>query len=184
MEEIEVPIEKVQEDIHHHALHGAEAQSWITWGALLSAILAVFAAVAALLAGHHANEAMMEQVRSSDQWAFYQSKGLKAALLESRQEILAELRTGKEPGTEKITEKLAEYKKEQAEIQEHAKELEKDSEVNLRLHEILAKAVTLFQIAIAMTAISVLSKRKPLLYAAVAFGALGLVFLVQGTLLH
>ncbi|MGO9146526.1 MAG: DUF4337 family protein [Desulfomonilia bacterium] len=36
------------------------------WVALSTAILAVLAAVSSLLAGHHSNEALIEQIQSSD----------------------------------------------------------------------------------------------------------------------
>ena len=62
MEEIEVPLEQVQEDIHHHATHGGHGSedkvSFISKGALLSAIFAVLAAISALFAGHYSNEAI------------------------------------------------------------------------------------------------------------------------------
>ena len=49
MEEAEVPLESVQEHIHHRAEHSGER--WISWVALSTAILAVFAAIAGLLSG-------------------------------------------------------------------------------------------------------------------------------------
>src|SRR5437773_11960581 len=82
MEEAEVPLEHLHEEIHFHAEHGGE--KWISWVALSTAILAVLAAIAGLLSGSHANEAMMKQSESSDQWAFYQAKGIKAAGLEAK----------------------------------------------------------------------------------------------------
>src|SRR4051812_35336188 len=81
-EEIEVPTEHLHEEIHHAAEHGGGR--WIGGGALSTAILAVFAAVAALLAGKFANEAMIDQLHASDQWAYYQAKGIKALIIESK----------------------------------------------------------------------------------------------------
>ncbi|HKS31875.1 MAG TPA: DUF4337 family protein, partial [Chthoniobacterales bacterium] len=72
MEEAEVPLEHLHEEVHHHAEHNSE--KWISGVALSTAILAVLAAIAALLSGSHANEAMMEQIEAADQWAFYQAK--------------------------------------------------------------------------------------------------------------
>ena len=56
--------------------------------ALSSALLAGFAAVSSLMAGHHANEAMMSQIESADQWSFYQSKSIKEAQLKGKADIL------------------------------------------------------------------------------------------------
>ncbi|MCX6252582.1 MAG: DUF4337 family protein [Bacteroidetes bacterium] len=79
MEEIEVPTDHLHEEMEHSARHSEER--WITLVALTAALLAVLAAVTSLLASHHANEAMIDQLRSSDQWAFYQAKGIKLAII-------------------------------------------------------------------------------------------------------
>jgi len=74
MEEIEVPTEQLQEQLNERTRESQE--KWILMVALTAAILAVFAAINALLAGHYANEAMIEQLKASDQWAYYQAKGI------------------------------------------------------------------------------------------------------------
>jgi len=79
VEEAEVPLEDLQKHVHHSAEHGGE--TWISWVALSTAILAVLAAIAGLLSGKHANEAMMSQIESSDQWSYYQAKSIKSSVL-------------------------------------------------------------------------------------------------------
>lgn len=175
MEEIEVPLEKVQEDVHHHAMHGGE--SWISTGAVLSALLAVFAAVAALTAGHHANEAMIDQIRASDDWNFFQAKSIKASVLETRHELL---KAGGHPVPEESAKKLAEYRADQEELQKKAKEREEDSHQHLAKHQTLAKSVTFFQVAIALTAIAVLTRRRQLLWLSALFGVGGLGCMIYG----
>ncbi len=176
MTEIEVPLEAAQEHIQHHAMH-AETP-WLMWAALASAILAVFAAIAALLAGHHANEAMLEQIHSSDQWSYYQAKGIKASVAETRLEILQ--MNQKTVDAEKLNEKIQDYKKDQKEIEKKAQEAADESMQNLHVHETLAKSVTLFQISIAVIAIAVLSRRKPFFYVSLTFGFIGLFFFILG----
>src|SRR5262249_47272246 len=151
MEEIEVPTEHLHEDMHEAAHHARER--WVTWVALSSALLAGFAAVTALLAGHHANEAMVDQIHASDQWSYYQAKGIKASVLSSRIELLKAL--GKETSA-KDEEKVAQYKEEQDEISKEAKEKEHASESHLQHHVIFARGVTMFQVAIAVAAIAAL----------------------------
>ena len=82
MEEAEVPLEHLHEQVKESAEHSGEA--WISWVALSTAILAVLAAIAGLLSGEHANEAMMNQIESSDQWNYYQAKGIKASVLDAK----------------------------------------------------------------------------------------------------
>src|ERR1044071_4431144 len=82
MEEAEVPLEKLHEHAHETARHSGER--WISWVALSTAILAVLAAIASLLSGEHSSEAMMSQIEAADQWSYYQSKSIKAAVLDAK----------------------------------------------------------------------------------------------------
>ncbi len=176
-EDLEVPTEHLHEEMEHAAHHSGE--TWILFVALSSALLAVLAAACSLLAGHRANEAMIEQIQASDQWAYYQAKGVKSAVLESKMELLRTL--GKEPEA-KDEEKVTEYRNQQKEIEEKAREKENSSAENLASHQILARAVTVFQIAIALGAISALTKKIWLWFASLALGAVGVVFFLQGVL--
>jgi hypothetical protein len=109
MEEAEVPTEHLHEEIERHAGHPGRPR-WTMGVALSSALLAGLAAVSSLLAGHHANEAMIEQIQSSDKWAYYQAKGIKAAVLGSKIELLeSEGKAVAESDRRKVTD----YKKDQ-----------------------------------------------------------------------
>jgi hypothetical protein len=171
MEAPEVPLEQVQEHIEHHA--HAEGGGFISAVALSTAILAAFAAVASLLAGDHANEAMINQMKASDQWAFYQAKGIKAAVLTAKTELLA---AGGQKLNEKDAEKLKKYGEEQKEIEKDATEKQEEAESHLAKHKLLAPAVTMFQIAIAIGAISALTKKKIFWGVSLLFGVAGLCF--------
>jgi hypothetical protein len=177
VEELEVPLEKVQEDLHHNAEESQD--SWTLGVALSSAFLAALAAVAALLAGHHANEAMIEQIHASDHWGYFQAKGIKSAVLATKVELLRSMGKATEAKDE---EKLEEYKKEQAEIKADAEKEEAASRAHMASHQILARAVTMFQVAIAVGAISALTRRRRFWYASLVFGLLGAAFLAQGLL--
>jgi len=175
MDEQEPPVEHLHEEIHHHA--ETSGQRWISGVALSTALLAALAAVAALLSGHHANEATLEQLRASDQWSYYQAKGIKAAVLGTKLDLLAAL--GKEPAAAD-REKLAGYQKEQDEIAAEARAGEAASRAHLRHHVVLSRGVTCFQVAIAVAAISVLTRRRWFWFIGLGFGAIGTVFLLQG----
>jgi Domain of unknown function (DUF4337) len=177
MEEPEVPTEHLHEEMEHHAGHGKAP--WMMGVALSSALLAGFAAVCSLLAGHHANEAMVDQIQSSDKWAYYQAKGIKAAVLGSKMELLEA--EGK-AASAKDAQKLAEYKKDQDDIAAEANGLQHSAEEHLRRHVIFARGVTLFQIAIAIGAISALTNRRGFWFVSLAFGLGGIAFLAQGWL--
>jgi hypothetical protein len=174
-EEIEVPTEHLHEDLEESAEKSKE--NWIMGVALSSAILAVFAAVSALLAGSHANEAMLSQLKASDQWAFYQAKGIKAAILATKNEMLTAL---KHKPSEEDLQKEEQYKEEQEKIKEDATQLQENSEAHLKHHEILAHSVTFFQVAIAIGAIAALARRKIFWFVSIGCGMVGVVFFVLG----
>jgi hypothetical protein len=177
-EEIEVPVEQLHETIHEAASeerhHGGAFNMQV---ALSTALLAVIAAVAALLAGHAANEALLEQIEASDKWTHYQSKSIKETVLTSKLALLTAFDKKIEP---KDTQKLAEYKNDMEEIKREAEAKEAESAANMRHHVILARGVTFFQIAIALSAIAVLTKKRPLWLGSLALGAIGGFFFVRG----
>ncbi len=77
-------------------------------------------------------------------------------------------------------EKIKKYQSEQESIAAEARAKKAVSEARLKVHTVLSSGVTLFQIAIAVGAISVLTKRKQFWLVAIAFGAAGAVFFVWG----
>jgi hypothetical protein len=174
VEEAEVPLENLHEEVHHSAEHSRE--TWISWVALSTAILAVLAAIAGLLSGKHANEAMMSQIEMSNQWSYYQAKSIKAAVLDLKNSVGAAKEADKE--------KAARYEEEQTEIKREAEHKQAEATANFHRHEVYARAVTMFQIAIAVAAISALTKRRAFWFVGLVFGAAGCVFLALGSMAH
>lgn len=174
----EVPLEDAQETIEHHA-HEAK-ESWIMGVALTAAILAASAAVTALLAEHHANEAMITQIQASDKFNEYQADSIKRKILEIKKAMLAAQHQTLDPKDEQS---LAKYAETMPEIKKEADEKVAESAKHLHHHHPLSFGVTMFQVAIAVGAISVLTKKKPFWFVAIAFGVVGVVFLTQGLML-
>jgi predicted histidine transporter YuiF (NhaC family) len=75
---------------------------------------------------------------------------------------------------------VAEYRKEREAVKEEAEEMERASEAHLRHHTILSASITLFQIGIAVGAISVLTNRKSFWFGSLGFGVAGVVLLILG----
>jgi len=169
MEEAEVPLEHLHEQTHETAKHSRE--NWISWVALTTAILAVLAAIASLLSGEHANEAMLSQIEASSQWSYYQAKSIKAAVLDAKAAF-----TG--APNESDQSKRARYEKEQEEIKSEAEHREAAAKSYFHRHEVFARGVTMFQIAIAIAAISALTRKRRFWIVSLVFGAVGCAFLV------
>ena len=175
MEEAEVPLENLQEHVHHTAEHSGEA--WVSWVALSTAILAVLAAITGLLSGKHANEAMMSQIEASDQWNYYQAKSIKASMLDAKMSLAS-------APNESDRAKADRYEKEQEEIKSEAEHKQADAKTNFHQHEVFARGVTMFQIGIAIAAISALTKKRRFWVVSLIFGATGCVFVVLGAIAH
>ena len=140
MEEAEVPLEHLHEEIHHHAEHGGAP--WISGVALSTAILAVLAAISGLLSGKHANEAMMSQIESSDQWLYFQAKSIRRHADQSVVDLVSVLTArdkdrdrDKDKGAEQIAKvreiyqaEVERYRDDQNELEAEAKKLEVEAE--------------------------------------------------------
>src|SRR6476659_673124 len=97
--------------------------------ALSTAIFAALAAIAALRAGATVNEALVLkteatrlQAEASDQWTYYQAKGIKAAVSEA---TAATWQAAGKSAPDAVTANVARYAKEQDEIKKAAEAKEK-----------------------------------------------------------
>ena len=151
--------------------------------ALMTAILATVGAMVSYQSGSAQNQAMflknqsiLKQAEASDQWAFYQAKAVKShidgatAALATDPEIKARFLAVQAHEEQEKVEIQAEAQKLQAE----SRRLGEESEAKLRPHERLALALSGLQIAIALAAITVLTKRTWLLWGSVAFAVVGI----------
>ncbi len=160
------------------AAAGSDAlKRWMSRVAVTTAVLATLAAMASSFASSHLNEAMIEQIRASDQWAYYQAKGVKLTVLESKLETLPAL--GKEI-TAADTARAERYKAEQTEISTAAKGHEASCQDHRARYRIIGRAITAFQIAIALSAVALLLQRNWFWFISMAVGAVGAAFLTFG----
>src|SRR5882757_10286697 len=171
MEEPEVPLEHLHEHVKESAKHTSEA--WILGVVLSTAILVVLAAIASLLSGEYANEAMMNQIEASSQWSYYQAKSIKSAVVDVKMALSG-------VPDEQDQSKRARYDKEQEGIKSEAEGKQAAAKSYFHKHEVFARAVTMFQIAIAIAAISALTKKRSFWLVSLIFGIAGCVFLALG----
>jgi len=190
-EEQEIETEKLHEAIHEEL--EKEGGSFLRAIALTTALLAALAALAALRAGATVNEALVLkteasvlQAKASDQWAYYQAKGVKAAVAEASRVTFEA--AGKEPPP-RFAEKVQRYEREQEEIKAEAQKLEKERDEKnaeadhlIHRHHGFAIAVAFFQVAIALGAVAALTRNRIVWFASLAVGAAGLVSFVRSIL--
>jgi len=177
METPEVPLETAHETIQHHAHSSGE--SWMMGVALTAAVLAAMAAITALCVEYYSEESMRELIKANDLWNESQAESMKEKELETQQIVLEDRNRELKPGDRT---KLARYATDKETHREQAKEKETESEAHVRKHLPLSLALTMFQVAIAIGAISVLTKFRTFWYVSIALGVAGAGFLTWGLL--
>jgi hypothetical protein len=164
-------------------------ERWTKWVSLTMVIVAVSAAIATLKGGGFStrtlkemNEATFNQTQASDQWSFYQAKSIKENLYEIELEHLTAAPAPDAATVAKLKEKLDKYEKDKADITALAKKFEiarddaRKIATNAAEHSRqMGIAITLFQIAIALGAMCLIVKKKPLWIASSVLGGLAIV---------
>lgn len=181
------------EEAQEQAEHGRAVAPWIMWLSLSTAIIAVLAAIAALESGSYANDAIVEkndavlhQSKADDAWGYYQGKGVEAVMYATqaeaapRPELAARWRA---EGEREKTER-AEIRRRAEEEENRVAEMDERSAHSLHVHHQFAKSVTIFQVAIALSAIAALTRRKSMWWVSLGLGFVGTAFFVLGMISH
>ena len=183
-DEPEIDTDKLREAIDEEI--EKSGGSMLRWISLTTALLAAFAAVASLEAGSTVNEALVLkteatqlQAEASDQWAYYQAKGVKAAVAEASANSW---RAAGKVVPDKVVAAQAHYAADQDSIRKVATAREKSrdeknhaADALLERHHHFAYAVAFFQIAIALGAVAALTRVRLVWIASLILGAIGVV---------
>ena len=181
-EDIEIDTDDLRKTIDEEIER--EGGSLLRTIAMSTALFAALAAIVSLQAGATVNEALVLktestrlQAQASDQWAYYQAKGLKAAIARNAQGPW--LAQDKSPPA-KLAEDEARYTKEQDVIQSKAHELEKERDAKsgeadelLHHHHRFAEAVAFLQVGIALGAVAALTKSRKAWWGSLSLGLIG-----------
>ena len=157
--------------------------------AVLTAVLSTVGALFSYQGGATQNDAMInknnaaiKKTEASDHWNYYQAK--------SNKQNLAELAAELSPANrEKYLKEAARYASEKDGIKKQAEELEArskkwddEAETEIHLHHRWAQAMTVIQVSIALAAITLLTRRRWMLYgvwtaATISFALAGMALL-------
>ncbi len=181
-EEIEVDTDNLRESIDQEI----ERQSGglLRTIALTTALFAALAAIGSLEAGGTVNEALalkteatQLQAQASDQWAYYQAKGLKAAVADAQTNIWVALDKTPPADVAASAQRYLDDQKasrEKAEALEHERDAKsEESEALMHRHHYFADAVALLQVAIALGAIAALTRRRAAWVGSAILGVIG-----------
>ena len=170
-------------------------EKWLNYLALTTVILAVCATLSTFKGAGYSTRSVLSQTLASDQWAYYQSKSIKSYLYEIQKETLElEFKKDKIKGAKTLQEeyekkidlyaqKIKKYEGEKAEISKEAKRLEALRDDAQKHSGIFGLAVIFLQIAILLSSIAALMKKKIVWVIGMGAGAVGVVYFVNGFLL-
>ena len=170
-------------------------ETWLNYLALTTVILAVCATLSTFKGGGFSTRSVMSQTQASDQWAFYQAKSVKGYIYEMQKDKLElELKGMGAKAPQALLEeyrkkidgygkKLARYDEEKAVIQKDAKRYEQIRDDAQKHSQTFGIAVIFLQIAILLSSIAALIKKKPVWVLGMAVGIVGIVYFADGFLL-
>jgi hypothetical protein len=170
-------------------------EPWLNYLALATVALAVCATLSTFKGGSYSTRSVLSQSQAANQWAYYQAKSLKGYLYEIQKENLdfdlQEKEASVSPaGLEDLKARIASYAKriakydaEKAEIMKEARKFEEVRDDAQRHSRVFGIAVIFLQIAILLSSVAALLKKKPVWYLALAVGAAGVFYFVDGFIL-
>lgn len=148
-------------------------EQWISTAALTSAVFAVAAGLTGASATSHGNKVTRELIQNANQWNYFQAKGIKANLLQTKIELMT---ASKLAVSQQDRDKLKEYRLEQDHIVERTKEQDLSVDHHLKLAGLFTRCVTFLQIAMGVIAVSILVKSRTFWLAGVSLASYGLYF--------
>ncbi|HTL59284.1 MAG TPA: DUF4337 family protein [Candidatus Limnocylindrales bacterium] len=170
-------------------------EGWTKYTAISLVFIAVLAAVANQWAGKYSSKVLVElnnstfdQAKASDQWSYYQAKSIKQNLYEALNETSA--KTGKVADSDQsraaVEAKIAKYKSDEEKIMAEARELEKQRDTARAAAGVasthgggMGLAIAIFQIAIALGSICLVTKKQSLWYLSLAFALVATAKMLQ-----
>lgn len=167
-------------------------EGWLNYLALITVILALGSTLSTLRVGSFSNRSILKQTQASNQWSYFQAKSIKSYLYEiQRDELQRELEiiapTATKEAAEKLQTRIADYSEkvkrydaEKADIVKEAKNLEAERDLATLHSQAFGLAVILLQLAILLSSIAALMKKKGVWAVGLALGALGAVAFANG----
>jgi len=170
-------------------------EPWLNYLALTTVVLAVLATLSTFKGSSYSTRSVLAQSQAANEWAYYQSKSLKGYVYEIQKETLEFDLQEKEDSfsdkglvdiknrIESYGKKMAKYDSEKKDIMNEARHFEDMRDDAQRHSKIFGIAVIFLQIAILLSSIAALLKKKPVWLLALVIGAAGAFYFVDGFVL-
>jgi hypothetical protein len=168
-------------------------EKWTNYLAMTTILIAVCATLSTFKGGGYSTKSLMNQTLASDQWAFFDSKGVKSYIFEAqledlkfRQSLLDQ--SGKSGSVQKLYQlQIASLNKNIKKFSDEKKQIRKTAEdfvkisAESKLHSsAFGIAVIFLQVSILLSSISALTKRKYIWTISLFVGAVGIFYFFDG----
>ncbi|ABM32040.1 DUF4337 domain-containing protein [Paracidovorax citrulli] len=179
-------VEHAAQHAHPDADHGAMTNRIAMATAIIATVGAIFSYMGGATqanAGLIKNDAAIKKTEAANQWAYYQSKSTKQSVTELARDLAPDNRRPE------LQTRLDRYEQEKNDIRHNAEALEaqslaldEQSEQQMHQHHRWAQATTMLQVAIALAAIALLTRRKWLQWGMYGVAGLGIAIGVLAAL--
>ncbi|MEI6576014.1 MAG: DUF4337 domain-containing protein [Bacteroidota bacterium] len=165
--------------------------TWTNYLAISTVLIAVCATLSTFKGGSYSTRSLLNQTLAANQWSYFQSKSIKGYLFESQ---ISELELQKmmlpandnskaalfDASIKSLHKKVDRYETEKVEIKKTAEKHEAIRD-DCKIHsQEFGFAVIFLQVAILLSSIAALMKKKYIWYLSLAIGSIGIFYFANG----
>lgn len=170
-------------------------EKWLNYLALTTVIFAVCATLSTFKGGGYSTRSVLAQSQAANQWAYFQAKSIKSYIYENQKDSMEfELKKERARGSKaiaadyekKITahnQEIKRYAGEKVVISKEAKQWESIRDEAQKHSQVFGLAVIFLQIAILLSSIAALLKKKYVWVLGLGTGVVGVAYFINGFLL-
>ncbi|MDP4289602.1 MAG: DUF4337 domain-containing protein [Bacteroidota bacterium] len=168
-------------------------EKWTNYLAMTTIIIAVCATLSTFKGGGYSTRSLMNQTLASDQWAFFDSKGVKSYVFEAQLDNIifqksmldasgkgSKVQNQYQQQIDSLNQKIRRFSDEKKVIRKKAEEFVKISDESKLHANAFGIAVIFLQVSILLSSISALTKRKYIWIISLFVGACGILYFLNG----
>ncbi len=166
-------------------------EAWLNWLALTTILFSTCATISTFRGGGHSTKAVLAQNEATDNWGHYQAKSIKQTIYERGFDLLEveaarledespEAAKAVRARMAKYADEIARYTGEKKEIEVEARASQKERRMNQEHGRRFGMAVVFLQMAIMLSALAALLKKRPIWYLGTGLGIYGVAWFVNG----
>lgn len=167
-------------------------EKWMNWLAITTILFSAAATLSTFRGGGLSTRAVLAQSKASDNWAYYQAKSIKQHTYDLQRDMAgllalnsaAEHKPVFQGKLKRYEDEVARYKKEKGEIEAEARKYEAEKSRCQKIGAPFGIAIPYLQVAIMLSALAALMKKRFLWAVGCVFGLIGLGYFAYAYYLY